>query len=84
MLREIKKEIEKKVKLLGSNFNPLYIWEKEMILIEETKWEYFPEFRCVYYADNQVDGTMEFNIRFANENQYLNYIDLDAEIQVIL
>ena len=84
MLREFRRELAKKVKLLGNNFNPSHAWEKEMILIEETNWEYFPEFRCVYYADNQVDGTMKFSIRFVKENQYLNFIDLEAEIQVIL
>ena len=84
MLREFRRELEKKVRLLGNNFNPSHVWEKEMVLIEETEWEYFPEFRCVYYADNQEDGMIEFNIRFAHENQYLNFIDLEADIQIIL
>ena len=84
MLREFRRELEKKVRLLGNNFNPSHVWEKEMVLIEETEWEYFPEFRCVYYADNQEDGMFEFGIRFSHENQYLNYIDLEADIHIIL
>ena len=84
MLREFRRELEKKVKLLGNNFNPSHVWEKEMVLIEESAWEYFPEFRCVYYADNQEDGMIEFNIRFSWANQYLDYIDVDADIHIIL
>lgn len=84
MLKEFRKMLENKVRELGNNFDPTMIWEKEMILIKETEWEYFPEFRCVYYADNQENGIIEFNIRFSWANQYLNFIDRDADIHIIL
>lgn len=84
MIRDIKKCIEEKVRLIGNNFDPSLVWKNEMMLIQETEWEYFPEFKCTYYSDNQVDGMMEFKVRFSFENQYLDYIDLNADIQVIL
>ena len=84
MLKEFRKVLENKVRELGNNFDPTMVWEKEMMIIEETEWEYFPEFRCVYYAESQSEGMMEFGIRFSLENQYLNCIDLEADINIIL
>ena len=84
MITEIKKMLEKKVKELGNNFDPSQVWEKEMIIIQETEWDYFPEFECTYYSESQREGLLTFNIRFSQDNQYLNYVKLDSDIHVIL
>ena len=86
MIREMKEIIKTKIKEIGFNFNPEERFKKEMINITFSKEdsEYFPTYNCWYYSDTQHEGIFNFKIRFSINNQYIDYIDLNSKIEIIL
>ena len=43
-----------------------------------------PTFDCSYYSKSQSDGVLSFQVRFSKDNKYIDYVDMDAEIHIIL
>ena len=85
MLTSIKQQLKDKILKLGFNYNNNELWTKEMIYIEGDYfgklWGYFD---CIYYSDIYSEGYLSFNVGFLRNDIFLEYVDTDAEIHIIL
>lgn len=85
MITTIKEQLKDKIKEIGFNYNSNDLWKKEMISIDG---DYFGKlynyFDCIYYPDVYSEGYLTFNVGFLRNDIFLDYVDFDAEIHIIL
>lgn len=90
MIATIKEQLKDKIKEIGFNYNSSLLWNEEMIYADlvyssnDNGGYRFPTFDCSYYSKSQGDGMFHFQVRFSKNNEYIDYVDTDAEIHIIL
>lgn len=90
MITIIKEQLKDKIKEIGFNYNSSLLWNEEMIYANlfyssnDNGGYSFPTFDCVYYPKSQYEGIMSFQVRFSKNNEYIDYVDINANIHIIL
>ena len=85
MIATIKEQLKDKILEIGFNYNPNELWTKEMIYIDGDYWgEVYLYFDCMYFSENESDGYLSFKVGFLRNDIFLEYVDTDAEIHIIL
>lgn len=85
MITTIKKQIKDKIKEIGFNYDNDYLWKKEMLYIEGDYYgKLYGYFDCMYFSEDASDGYLSFKVGFLRNDIFLEYVDTDAEIDIIL
>ena len=85
MITTIKKQIKDKIKEIGFNYDNDYLWKKEMLHIEGDYWgALYCYFDCMYFSKDESEGYLSFKVGFLRNDIFLEYVDTNAEIHIIL
>ena len=77
--------LKDKILEIGFNYNNDYLWQKEMLHIESDYYgKLYGYFDCMYLSKDESEGYLTFSVGFLRNDIFLDYVDTDAEIHIIL